>query len=191
MIGREDQKENDLFFLCSLIDYIGRKTKNYRSTVVNALGRKELQHIYDYADVYHCENIDKVSDELIEKHHIEEGYFDNISSARYSVPSHWDIGKVYQRLILDVANNTKGNVIDTLFIVYNSWITRKIDNYNSSMYYESPSYLFESIKQVPYLLDKLIESKMNNKEPDYVYILTNFSFLENWQRCSSFQMVNR
>ena len=31
-------KENDLFFLCSLIDYIARKTKNYRSTVVNALG---------------------------------------------------------------------------------------------------------------------------------------------------------
>ena len=146
MIGREDQKENDLLFLCSLIDYIGRKTKNYRSTVVNALGRKELQHIYDYADVYHCENIDKVSDELIEKHHIEEGYFDNISSARYSVPSHWDICKVYQRLILDVANNTKGNVIDTLIIVYNSWITRKIDIYNSSMYYESPSYLFESYK---------------------------------------------
>ena len=33
-------KENDLFFLYSLIDYIARKTKNYRSTVVNALGEK-------------------------------------------------------------------------------------------------------------------------------------------------------
>ena len=54
-------KENDLFFPCSLIDYIARKTKNYRSTVVNALGEKELQHIYDYADVYYCENIDKVT----------------------------------------------------------------------------------------------------------------------------------
>ena len=146
MTGREDQKENDLFFLCSLIDYMGRKTKNYRSTVVNALGRKELLHIYDYADVYHCENIDKVADELIEKHHIEKGYFDNITSARYSVPSHWDIGKVYQRLILDVAKATDGDIIDTLMAVYNSWITRKIDDYNSSMYYESPNYLFESYK---------------------------------------------
>lgn len=27
MIGREPQKENDLFFTCSLIDYIARKTK--------------------------------------------------------------------------------------------------------------------------------------------------------------------
>lgn len=146
MTGREDQKENDLFFLCSLIEYIGRKTKNYRSTVVNALGKKELQHIYDYADVYHCENIDKVTDELVEKHHIEEGYFDNVSTAQYAIPSHWDIGKVYQRLILDVAQSTDSNVIDTLIVVYNSWITRNIDNYNSSMYYENPSYLFESYK---------------------------------------------
>ena len=146
MTGREDQRENDLFFVCSLIDYIGRKTKNYRSTVVNSLGRKELQHIYDYADVYHCENIDKVSDELIEKHHINEGHFDNIADARYAVPSHWDIGKVYQRLILDTVRATGKDIIDTLMAVYNSWINRKIDNYNSSMYYESPNYLFESYK---------------------------------------------
>ena len=146
MSGREDPKENDLFFICSLIDYIGRKTKNHRSVVVNALGKKEIEHVYDYADVYHCENIDKVSDELIEKHHIEEGHFDNIANARYSIPSHWDIGKVYQRLILDVAKTTGEGIIETLISVYNSWITRKIDDYNSSMYYENPSFLFESYK---------------------------------------------
>lgn len=147
MTGRENPKENDLFFLCSLIEYIGRRTKNQRGLIVNALGKKELQHIYDYADVYHCENIDKVSDELIEKHQILEGHYDNIADARYAIPSHWDIGKVYQRLILDVAHATESDVIETLIVVYNSWITRKIDNYNSSMYYENPSYLFESFKE--------------------------------------------
>jgi hypothetical protein len=144
MTGRENQRDNDLFYLCSLIEYIGRKTKNYRSTVVNALGKKEIANIFEFADVYHCENIDKVSDELIEKHHLENGYFDNVASCSYSVPTHWDIGKVYQRLILDVARATDGELIDTLMVIYNSWITRKIDDYNSSMYYENPSYLFQS-----------------------------------------------
>ena len=37
--GREDKKSNDLFFTCSLIDYIARKTKNTRACVVNALGK--------------------------------------------------------------------------------------------------------------------------------------------------------
>jgi hypothetical protein len=31
-----------------------------------------------------------------------------------------------------------------LMQVYTSWISDKIDNYNSSMYYESPQYLFAS-----------------------------------------------
>ena len=38
MTGREDPKANDLFFTCSLIDYIALKTKNKRSAVVNAVG---------------------------------------------------------------------------------------------------------------------------------------------------------
>lgn len=37
--GRESQKDNDLFYTCSLIDYIARKTKNVRSYVVNMLGK--------------------------------------------------------------------------------------------------------------------------------------------------------
>lgn len=59
--GRESRKDNDLFFTCSLIDYIGRKTKNTRADVVNALGKKRLEKIYDLADVYHSDNIDRVS----------------------------------------------------------------------------------------------------------------------------------
>jgi hypothetical protein len=58
MTGREDKNANNLFFLCSLIEYIGRKTKNHRNVVVNAIGKYDLQHIFDLADVYHSENID-------------------------------------------------------------------------------------------------------------------------------------
>ena len=103
MIGREDKKENDLFFTCSLIEYIARKTKNHRCTVVNALGKKWLQKIYELADVYHSDNIDRVSDDFIEESGITEGNFDNVGTARYAIPSHWDIGKVYKRLVLGAA----------------------------------------------------------------------------------------
>ena len=43
--GRESRKDNDLFFTCSLIEYIARKTKNKRADVVNALGRKNIEKI--------------------------------------------------------------------------------------------------------------------------------------------------
>ena len=144
MEGREDRKENDLFFVCSLIEYIARRTKNHRRVIVNALGEQKLQHLYELADIFHSENIDKLADELIENYNISTGQFDNIKSARYSIPTHWDIGKVYQRLILAVSKYQHKKPIGTLIEIYNSWLADKIDDYNSSMYYENPDYHFQS-----------------------------------------------
>ena len=144
MTGREDKSANNLFFLCSLIEYTGRKTKNHRNVVVNAIGKKGLLHIFDLADVYHSENIDKLLFELTEKHSIENGIFDNVANAKYSIPTHWDIGKVYKRLIIDVSKNENKSFIDALSEVYNSWLSRKIEDFNGSIYYESPAYLFQS-----------------------------------------------
>lgn len=101
--GREDKKDNDLFYLCGLIDYMARKTKNERSYIVNKLGRERLEKIYDLADVYHCDNIDRVSENFIEESDIKNGTFDNVKECGYAIPSHWDIGKVYKRLVKKVA----------------------------------------------------------------------------------------
>jgi hypothetical protein len=144
MNGREDKNVNNLFFLCSLIEYIGRKTKNHRNVVANAIGRDGLQHIFELADVYHSENMDKLVFELSEKYHIENGIFDNIEDAKYAIPTHWDIGKVYKRLIINVSEESNKSLIDTLLEVYNSWLSRKIENFNSSIYYENPAYLYQS-----------------------------------------------
>jgi len=144
MTGREDKNANNLFFLCSLIEYIGRKTKNHRNVVVNAIGKAGLQRIFDLADVYHSENIDKLMFELVEKYRIENGIFDNVANAKYSIPTHWDIGKVYKRLIVEVSKNECKPLVDTLTEVYNSWLSREIENFNGSIYYESPEYLFQS-----------------------------------------------
>ena len=147
VLGREDKKSNDLFFTCSLIDYIARKTKNTRACVVNALGKERLEKIYDLADVYHSDTLDRVSDDFIREAGIGTGEFDNVADCGYTIPSHWDIGKVYKRLIKMAAQAENKGVIDTLMEVYNSFISPKIDDYNSSVYYENPSYIFESYRE--------------------------------------------
>lgn len=145
--GRESKKDNDLFFTCSLIDYIARKTKNTRKDIVNALGKQRVEKIYDLADVYHSDNIDRVSQDFIEEAGIREGNFDNVGDCGYAVPTHWDIGKVYKRLIKMAAEDENISIVDALFKVYNSFISPKIDDYNSSVYYENPSYIFECYKE--------------------------------------------
>ena len=145
--GRESRKDNDLFFTCALIDYIARKTKNTRGAVVNALGKERLEKIYELADVYHCDNIDRVSDDFIEEAGIQAGTFDNVADCKYAIPSYWDIGKVYKRLIKQVAKEEKISIIEALIKVYNSFLSPKIDDYNSSVYYENPSYIFECYRE--------------------------------------------
>lgn len=145
MSGREDKNLNDLFFVCSLIEYVARKTKNERRVIVNALGRSGIEHYYRLAEVYHCENIDKVTAELAQKYNISEGDYDNVAKAKDSIPTFWDMGKVIYRLINEKANREDISIIDAFIDVYNSWIMRKMDDYNCSMYYENTSYQYASL----------------------------------------------
>ena len=144
MLGREDKKANDLFFTCSLIEYIARKTKNKPSDIVVALGTQNIQKIYDLADVYHCDNIDDVSDSFIESCNIKKGDFDNVAECKYTIPTHWDIGKVYKRLILMVSKEQDTNIVETLQNAYASFVSPLIEDYNSSFYYDNPQTIFQS-----------------------------------------------
>ena len=80
----------------------------------------------------------------------ENGDYDIVSKCKYRVPTIWKLGRIYQSLI-KMVNDSKNEYIDTLLEVLSSWIIEKIDNYNSSMYYENPSYIYECYKQ-----DKII-----------------------------------
>ena len=82
--------------------------------VVNQLGKKRLEKIYDLADVYHCDNIERVADDFIEEAGITAGNFDNVGDCRYAIPSHWDIGKVYKRLIKMIAEKENIETVDAL-----------------------------------------------------------------------------
>ena len=138
MNGREDKNANDLFFTCSLIDYIARKTNNKRRDVVNLLGKERIEKIYRLANVYHCENIDEVSDSFIEEADIPCGTFDNIAAAQYAVPSYWDIGKVYKRLVLGIARHEQIDIPEAVIKGYNSYVSGLIDDYNCGFYYDAP-----------------------------------------------------
>lgn len=145
-ISRESKEDNALFFLCSLVEYIARLTKNRRIDVIDCLGDERLCKILDLADIYHSDNIERVASDFIEEARIPQGVFDNVASCRYRVPSFWEIGRVYQRLVLAVASDTNESVIKALRAVYSSFMSDKIDDYNSSVYYDSPERQFADFK---------------------------------------------
>ena len=143
------KNNSSLFYVCSLLEYIGRLCKLERSKLVNQLGKDHIKRLYKDADVLHCEPIEKIADEVISIYHIQSGDFDNVSRCRYEVPDYWAIGAVYERLIEDICaeNDVIDVIVDTLVSVYSSWIDGAISNYNTDFFYQSREYIFESWKE--------------------------------------------
>lgn len=136
-----------LFYTCSLIEYIGRERKLKRADVVRSLGENTIRRIYRFADVFHCEPIEKTADDFISHLNIPEGSFDNVAACRYTVPDHWSIGEVYERLIEDVSDDKEETLIHCLIEVYTSWIDDVISNYNTDFYYQSRDYIKECYRE--------------------------------------------
>ena len=143
---REDQKENDLFYTCGLIEYMARQTHNTKKYIVDKLGIEKITHLYDLADIYHCQDKNQSMDEIMAGKGIERGNYDHVANARFEIPTHWDIGRVYTRLILALEAERRQDRMELLYDVLSSWFVEKLDNYNSSLYYENTSYHLESYK---------------------------------------------
>ena len=114
------------------------------------MGREGIdKQLYD-AEVNHCLSFEQVSDELIEKYKIPKGDFDTITGCKYTVPGFQDIGKLYCIMIEDCAE--EGKEVDELLNIFSSFISDKISDFQTDVYYQNPSYL-ECSYQAGHLLD--------------------------------------
>ena len=124
----------DAYYTASLIEYIGRKTQNHRSDVVRAIGIDGLQALLDSAPVNHCLTFEQVSDEVIEQYGIASGSYDCVAECNYKVPSYKAIGKVYARLIEDLAEG-KAVDVNAVYQVFTSKISDMISDFNSAFFF--------------------------------------------------------
>lgn len=150
--------DNDLYYTCGMIEFIGRATKNKRKDIVNTIGKEGMYRLYALACVNHCLSQEQVCYEYIEEFGIIEGNYDNIVDCDVTIPKVYSIAKIYMRLILHTLDEFKANleensteekeyknkVIDKLFEVYNSFIVDYIDNYNNLVFTGSPQFHYES-----------------------------------------------
>lgn len=137
----EEVAEDDLFFLCYMIERVARKLHQRNKYVVNQISETEWMRLISLADVLHCENPEKVEDEWIQEYELLSGEFDvsNVDSELVKeIPSATQMGKVYMRLIIDTMQRDE-NYIDGMIRVYNNELCETLDNYNCGAYYE-PSY---------------------------------------------------
>ena len=140
-----EKERNDYFYVCALIEYIGRETRNHRGDIVRAIGIKGIEKLLRDAEVNHCLSFEQVSDEVISYYEIEQGDFDTLSGCKYSVPSYLDIGKLYSIMVEDCAE--PGKEAEELMKIFSSFISDAISNFNSDLYYQNPDYLEWSYRE--------------------------------------------
>ena len=133
-----NNEKNDLLYVCSLLEYVGRATNNHRGYVVNCIGYNGLKHLYEVASINHSLSFEQVSDEVIEDYGIHNGSFDTISNCHEKIPSYISIGGVYKRLIIALND---GDIVSTIYNVFNSFLSDEISNFDSDLYYQNNSYL--------------------------------------------------
>ena len=132
-----EKERNDYFYVCALIEYIARETKNHRGDIVNQIGEDGIKKLLYDAEVDHCLSFEQVSDEVVDYYKIKQG--------KYSIPSFLDIGKLYSIMIEDCAK--PGDEVSELMKIFSSFISDEISNFNTDLYYQNPNYLEWSYRE--------------------------------------------
>ncbi|MCI6895704.1 MAG: hypothetical protein MR833_02745 [Gemmiger formicilis] len=132
------KRKDDIYYVCSLIEFIARQTKNHRGAVASAIGHAGIAHLLAHAEVNHCLPFEQVADEVVTEYGIPTGDFDTVQNCRYTVPGYLDIGRVYQTLVLETMQD---DAVQAILDVFTSFLSDEISNFNSSVYYSNPDYL--------------------------------------------------
>lgn len=138
----EEITENDLYFICSLIERTARQLRQPNKYVVNEMGERGLSEKLSVANVLHSVNPLAATQQIIEDYNLQPGTHDVTvvnPTLVDAIPTPLQMGKVYTRLILSTLRPDE-NYVQGIIRVYNNEICTIIDNYNGSAYYE-PSYV--------------------------------------------------
>ena len=134
-----DKRKDDIFYVCTLIEYIARETRNHRKDVIVYFDKDDLSRQLRLAEVNHCLSFEQVAEELIDEYNISNGDFDTVAECKYTVPSITSIGRVYQMLVLSICKDD--NVEQVMIDVFSSFIGDEISDFNSNVYYSNPDYI--------------------------------------------------
>ena len=138
-----DEVKDEMLFkiekLQSELTELRTENSKLKYLVLKKMTEERIKRIYKYADILHCEPIEKVADEFITECSMNNGNYDNIHDCKYRIPDYWDIGEVYERLIEDCFSDDE--ILHGIWKVYHSWISDKISNYNTDFYYQPRDYI--------------------------------------------------
>jgi len=139
-----EQVKSDIMYVCALIEHVGRVTRNRNHDIVKMIGIDGIAWQLEHAQTSHCLTFDETSEELIEEYKIPQGNFDSVGNCTGNVPLPIHVARTYKSLIVNIAENSDKPLAQIIYDVFTSFISDEISNFNTSTFYENPSYIYHS-----------------------------------------------
>jgi len=139
-----EQKKSDIIYVCALIEHVARATYNRPQTIAKIIGVEGITWQLEHAQTSHCLTFDETSDELIEEYHIQQGDFDSVGNCTGNVPLPIHVARTYKSLVVNIAETSNLSLDQIIYDVFTSFISDEISDFNTSTFYENPSYIYHS-----------------------------------------------
>ncbi|MCL2188572.1 MAG: hypothetical protein FWC16_06430 [Defluviitaleaceae bacterium] len=133
-------KEYDkMFYLCWLLERLHRSTNLPHKNLVEKMGMEKLHHYYDYADAYHCENPDKVINELTDEMGLPAPPLFGQLPVAQNIPPFSKMAKSSARVINDVYNDE--TYVQGVHDYYTSFLPPILADSKNNLFWSSKEYL--------------------------------------------------
>lgn len=116
-------KEDDIHYVCSLLDFIARKTDNYISDVISYFNVNEISWHLKYAHVNHCATFDDIAEKVISNLQIHQGSF----ARKEDEPDFIEVGALYKTLVMSYCLYSKQTLEECIIKVLASPISKTLD----------------------------------------------------------------
>jgi len=137
-------QKSDITYVCALIEHVGRMTKNRNRDIATRLGIEGIAWHLEHAQTSHCLTLDEVATELIDEYQIPTGMFDSVTHVQGNVPLPIHVARTYKSLVVNIFENSDQSLPAIIHDVFTSFISDEISDFNTSTFYENPSYIYHS-----------------------------------------------
>ena len=124
----------DTTYTCQILEQISRMSKNTMKDTIGYIGLDGIQHIYEVADVYHCDSPEYSGDFLIDKFGVKDGTYTKSDKV-----SPQTIGRSLGLMVLELVKD-ESEIPKMIYDIGTSWWMNELDNYESDLYYQNETY---------------------------------------------------
>ncbi len=120
-----EQREDDIHYVCSLLEYISRKTNNYIGDIVVLFDDSDLAWQLEFAHISASMTFEQAAERVTNHLSIARGKF----ACQYDRPSHVDIGDIYKTLVIHYMANNNISAPEAIKKALNSGFSKFITEY--------------------------------------------------------------